>query len=636
MSDDLKRKDKLDNKDNLDDRPQQYNDQHQQVNWDTQYTQNDSGAQYTHESWDPNEINRPQPYSQGRNPLDSATFNQNQGADQQGGAQGVPTQGRQNQGIYQDGGFQEGGYQDGRFQEGGYQQGGHQQGGYQQGGYQQGNFQQGGYQQGGYQHGGYQQGNYNRGNYHYRNYPQNNRGGNYPPNIGGYQAGGPQGPGPAFVTNQRKDKPSNTIFAVLLAVLLTAIFTTTVVYNLSRMGVLPGTEQNVQSLPTDENGEIIHDIDSLGISVHTNDPEVEDSANKLAEVIQVLQDNYYSVLSHEEILDAMSKGLLDAIDNEYTHYLTIEEVANFNQSVAGNYSGIGATVRAENTGEYTVSEVYKNSPAEQAGLEKGDIITEVDGTDTADFETVQDLSDQVKGLKGTDVVLTVLRGEEELEISITRDDVVLQVVHTRVLEDNIGYMYISSFTQTLPSQFEEGIKELMAQGVTDIVFDLRNNSGGSANALIQVVDMLLDEAEIATVRGRTGGESYTEVWTSEEGKLVPEAVDFAVLVNGNSASASELFSGSLKDNDRAVLIGSQTFGKGSGTRTYNLSDGSAANITIFNYFLPESGLIEGIGIAPDIESEGPDPEVIRTKNFYELEISEDPDLAKAIEYFEGE
>lgn len=444
---------------------------------------------------------------------------------------------------------------------------------------------------------------------------------------------------PNYVKNQRRDSNTNIIFAVLLSIFLTATLTGFVVWTMSTNGMLPGTEQNsvignqetVNPTVPGQEGETV-ELEGLGLSIHTDDPDAEATANKLAQTIKLLQDNYYSVLSDEEILEAMSEGVLNAMDSPYTYYLTAEQVREFNESIQGNYSGIGASVRQTELGQFEVAEVFNNSPAQDAGIQNGDIIIAIDGRSVSDFETVQDLAQTVRGEDGTTVNITINRLDEEIEIPVIRGDVVMEVVQTRMLEDNIGYLYVSDFTVTLPEQFELGIQELLSQGAEKIVFDMRNNPGGSAASLISVADSLLDEATIATVRGRDGGEGYSESWVSEEGKIVPEDMTYVVLINENSASAAELFAGTLRDNLGTTIIGRQSFGKGSGTRTYNLVDGSAANVTVFNYFLPDGDLIEGIGLDPDIETEGPSADVLRGNNLYDLTPEEDPDLAEALEY----
>ncbi len=426
-------------------------------------------------------------------------------------------------------------------------------------------------------------------------------------------------------------QPNNTVFVALITALITAVVTTVLVWGLSRSGILPGANLSGGNSGNSN----AHTIEGLGLSIHTDDPDTEQEADKLAQIVKLLQDNYFSTLSSKEIISFMSKGILDAVDNPYTYYLTPENLADFHESMKGNYYGIGASVRKTDDGKYMITEIMENSPAEKAGLQRGDVITSVAGTSVSEFKDASDLAKNVRGEAGSSVEITVNRNNKEETIRVIRGEVVQKVVRTRMLEDGIGYLYISDFTISLPEQFAEGMNKLLEAGAKNIVFDMRYNPGGSADSLIKVVDMLLDEARIAEIRGRDRGEAMRETWDSKDGKMVPDDMRYAILVNGNTASAAELFSGALRDHDKAVLIGSKTFGKGSGTRMFELIDHSGANITIFNYYLPKGDLIEGKGITPEIESEGPSMEVLQKKSIYELEPTEDPDLEKAIEYLKG-
>ena len=203
-----------------------------------------------------------------------------------------------------------------------------------------------------------------------------------------------------------------------------------------------------------------------------------------------------------------------------------------------------------------------------------------------------------------------------------------------MLEDNVGYLHLREFTTTLPEQFEAHLTGLIEQGAEDFIFDLRHNPGGDAWALRQVVDMLLDEAVISRIEGRSEGTNYVESWTSRDGKLVSDDARFMILLSRDSASASELFSGALRDNAGAVLIGEETFGKGSGTISFPLNDGSAANITVFRYLLPKGDVVEGEGLKPDYPIEMSD-ELLQT-SISDIPRDEDPFIQKALELLREE
>ena len=467
--------------------------------------------------------------------------------------------------------------------------------------------------------------NYNAGKYHNNNFGNSykHNSNNTPPMDSEYKIQS---------TENLNNKNNANVFAILTTVFITAILTSVIVWGLARQGVLPGTAANTNFVDRDR-----QEIEGLGLSIYTDDPDAVKSADKLAQIVKLLQNNYFKVLSDDEILETMNKGLLNSIDNPYTYYLSKEDVAAFRDSIEGNYSGIGATVKMNEANEFIVYEIIEKGPADKAGVKTGDKILRLNNVEVSELANVAELAKIARGPNGSKVKIALLRGEEEIELEITRMPVEMKVVRTRMLDDNVGYMNVVEFTTTLPKQFAVALKDLIEQGAKDIVFDMRGNPGGSASALIDVMSMLLDkDTLIAEIRGRSEGEPSLDVWRTSGEKLVSDDMNFAVLVNGHTASAAELFSGALKDHDKAVLIGSKTYGKGSGTSTYPLIDGSAANITIFNYYLPNGDLIEGEGIKVDIESEGPAIEVLKKKAIYELSPEEDPDLTKALQYFAEE
>lgn len=436
-------------------------------------------------------------------------------------------------------------------------------------------------------------------------------------------------PMPGSLYNNRQKKSS--LFPVLLSVFLTFVITTGLVWGLSIQGFLPGTEQNIsrRDLPSG------YEVGDFGLSIHTNDPQAKAAAEKLAEAVKALEDNYFKVLSPAEILEAMTIGMSNSMESKYTYYMSREEVQQFMESMSGNYSGIGATVsKDENTGAFVIVTVMENGPAFEAGLQAQDVVLEVDGKSTSNFSSPTELANNVKGEEGTRVVLTIERDGEQLEVPIVRGRVQVETIHTRMLTDSIGYMQITEFATNLPEQFEAGMNTLLNGGAEHIVFDLRGNPGGSADAVVKVLDSLLPEKLIAQVRGREAGQSHQETWSSDAEMMVPESMRYAILLNGGSASAAELFSGVLQDHGKAVLIGETTYGKGSGTILHKLQDGSAINITIFNYFLPSGRLIEESGLDPDIPAE-PIAAEYRAIPYNKLEPDQDDALQKALDHLEG-
>ena len=385
-----------------------------------------------------------------------------------------------------------------------------------------------------------------------------------------------------------------------------------------------------QSLSADEY-KLTEDIT---IKIEGNHSEAE--AKKLGEILQFLSDNYYRELSNDEILDALGRGILETQDTPWTYYLPVEDYQQMQETMSGEYSGIGASVQQETDGRFRIIDPVPNSPAAKSGLIHGDYIMKVDETEASTFKSAAELANVVRGEIGTTVTIEVFRPStsETLTIEIVRDKIEAVAVSSEMLEDNVGYMHIREFTTTLPEQFEKNLTSLIEQGAEDLVFDLRHNPGGDAWALRQVVDMLLDEAVISRIEGRSQGTNYVESWTSRDGKLVSDDARFMILLSRDSASASELFSGALRDNAGAVLIGEKTFGKGSGTISFPLVDGSAANITVFRYLLPKGDVVEGEGLEPDHPIEMSD-ELLQT-SISDIPRDEDPFIQKALELLNEE
>lgn len=438
-----------------------------------------------------------------------------------------------------------------------------------------------------------------------------------------YSQGGPAMPSRNAYTAPKRGK--SAVLPVLVSVFLTFVMTLSLTWGLASQGILPGTAKGA-AVPVGQ------DISDLGISVHSEDPAAKAAADKLASVINVLRGNYYKVLSPSEVIEAMTEGVVNSMDSKYTYYMTSEDFQSFTESMSGNYSGIGATVTMLDNGSFELVSVLENGPAAANGLLPGDIIVSVDGRSAEEFTNTTELATSVKGPDGTTVKLVIWREGEEIPFSIVRARVTVELIQTRMIDEITGYMQITEFAETLPLQFKVGLQELLDQGASQIIFDMRNNPGGSAQALIETLDLLLPEGIIATTRGRQDGEIETETWTSDAEMMVPEDMRYAILVNGGTASAAELFSGALRDYDKAVLIGETTYGKGSGTRTFRLNDGSALNVTIFNYYLPKGEMIEETGLAPQIETEPVSLE-FRSTPVYRLTPEQDPSLKAALEYF---
>ncbi len=345
--------------------------------------------------------------------------------------------------------------------------------------------------------------------------------------------------------------------------------------------------------------------------------EQEQLYSRMSELSEYVESYYYTDLDEDYQLDCMLKGYIKGLDDPYSSYMTAEEYELEKSDNAGTMVGIGVTVQQHDNGYILVLEVLPNSPAEQNGVEAGDIIISVDGID-AKQKGFEDAINMISGEKGTNVLLHILRGEQELDFDITRDEVDFIQVTYEMLENKIGYINISSFRDNTIEQFYEALETLVAQGAAALVFDLRDNGGGLVYALEECLDPLLPEGDVAYAEYKDGTR-HTIVKSDAEELNLP----MAVLVNGNTASAAELFSAALRDFGKADLIGLNTFGKGIMQDTFSLEDGSAVTLTVATYRTVVSECYHEIGLVPDVTVEDdPDTET-------------DEQLAEALRILQG-
>lgn len=333
--------------------------------------------------------------------------------------------------------------------------------------------------------------------------------------------------------------------------------------------------------------------------------QLDQVKNKLSQ-LQLLVDQYYlfeDEIETEKEESGIYQGFLYGLNDPYAVYYTKEELQSFMDETAGSYCGIGAMVSQNiTTGVATIIRVFEGSPAEQAGIRPGDVIYKVDGEEVTGVDLTLIVNNYVKGEEGTEVVITVFREEEEetyQDITVTRSPIDVQTVSGKMLEDGIGYISVLEFDQITDSQFKTQIEALQEQGMEKLIVDLRDNPGGELTTVVSMVDYVIEDGgRILTVADKYGTE---EVYTAEDGHSLD--LPIVVLVNGNSASASEVFTGALKDYGAALIVGTKTFGKGIVQTLLPLSDGSAVKLTTNHYYTPEGHDIHGKGIEPDVEIE---------------------------------
>lgn len=343
---------------------------------------------------------------------------------------------------------------------------------------------------------------------------------------------------------------------------------------------------------------------------------------KIRQIEEMLDTYYVEDYDKELAEELMYTGLVAGVGDPYTYYLSTDSLAEQVEKNSGHFVGIGVEIYAGDDGYIVVSSVTPGGPAEAAGILAEDKITEVDG-ESITGKTAADVSALVKGEEGTDVTLTIFREStgEVLEKTVTRQDIQVQTVSWRMMDDNIGYISITNFRENTYSQFKEALDTLEAEGMEKLVLDLRNNTGGLVKSAHEIGEELLPEGIMVYTMDKEGNREDTlcdDVYND---------VPMVVLVNGNSASAAEILAGAIQDTGRGELIGTTTFGKGLVQRLFTLPDGSGLNVTIQKYYTPNGTSIHGVGITPDYEVELPEEYAQQTN----IPAEADTQLQKAVE-----
>lgn len=361
--------------------------------------------------------------------------------------------------------------------------------------------------------------------------------------------------------------------------------------------------------------------------IDSNGARTDDVIGKLQGLEELIDKHYIEDINNEELVEGIYKGYVAGIGDPYSAYYTQDEYAALMESSSGIYYGIGASVSQDpQTGIITVVRPFLSGPAYEEGLLPGDILYEVDGEKV----TGQDLTEvvsKIKGPEGTKTNLTIIRENEanELEFSVSRRKIEIPTIEHTMLDNQIGYITISSFDKVTVDQFREAIDELEAKGQRGLIIDVRNNPGGLLDAVSNMLDRLLPEGLIV----------YTEDKYGNREEIKSDAEEYfdkplVVLTNGNSASASEIFAGAIQDYSIGTIVGTRTFGKGIVQSIFPLVDETAVKVTVSKYFTPKGRDIHDVGISPDVEIEL--DEELRQQVV--IEKDEDNQLQKAIEVIE--
>lgn len=351
--------------------------------------------------------------------------------------------------------------------------------------------------------------------------------------------------------------------------------------------------------------------------------------SKISFLEELINEHYYGEVDSQNVQEYIYKGLVAGLDDIYAAYYTQEELARIEESNTGAYEGIGVNLSQNTlTGEITVAECYEGSPAAEAGLQAEDQIIAVNGQSVEGMELTA-VSDLVRTAEGETVRITVIReGENDsLDIDVKRGQVELPTVESQMLENGTGYIKILEFDQVTVEQFRKAKEDLESQGMEALIIDLRDNPGGVLDSVCDILREILPEGLILYTETKDG--EREEYYCDGENEI---QIPLAVLVNENSASASEVFAGAVKDYGIGTLVGTTTFGKGIVQQIIRINDGTAVKLTIAKYFTPSGNNIHEIGIEPDVKVEA----AWDTSQDEEVSMEEDNQLQTAIKVLEEE
>lgn len=334
---------------------------------------------------------------------------------------------------------------------------------------------------------------------------------------------------------------------------------------------------------------------------------------KLNAIDSVLDSFYFEEVDDEKAKDSIYKAYLSSYGDKYTVYYTADEYKKLTETTNGTFSGIGAVCQISSEGGILLVDVYESGAGYKAGLRSGDRIIQVDGTDVTDMDLSSAVA-LVKGEKGTQVGLKIVRDGATSDYTVVRDEIEVQTVNYAITEDNIGYISVSQFENVTAKQFKAAIEDLKSEGAKGIIIDIRNNPGGLLTTVISMLKDILPNGLIVYTEDKDGNRKEYSDNDNEELDM-----PLAVLVNGNSASASEIFAGAIQDYGKGVIVGTQTFGKGIVQTVKPLTDGSAIKFTIAKYFTPKGQDIHGKGVTPDVVVE------------YDKDADEDIQISAALE-----
>ena len=398
--------------------------------------------------------------------------------------------------------------------------------------------------------------------------------------------------------------PKNHVLRVLVAFLL-----------IMSLG-LGATAANAQSIKNPFDPAFTQNASVLEINYYLSQmgPDELAATLKLFRAVQVVKGQYVGTAEGPLLMTGSLKGMVNSLGDPYSVYLDPKMYSELMLETKGSFGGVGIVLGVKDK-QLTVVAPIEGTPAETAGILSGDLIVKIDGQDTKDM-ALDEAVGKIRGKEGSKVTLTIQRtGQEVEEYSLTRATIVLKSVSGKILENGIGYIRLSMFSETTGNDFTQKMSELTEQGMTSLILDLRNNPGGLIGESVKVARLLVPQGPIVSVIGKDGERETSQSY------LEKTPLPLVVLINGGSASASEIVAGAIQDTGAGKLIGVKTFGKGSVQRIIPLDKDSEVKITIAEYHTPKDRSIHGKGIEPDIVVEMPK----------DKDAKSDPQLDKAIE-----
>ena len=350
---------------------------------------------------------------------------------------------------------------------------------------------------------------------------------------------------------------------------------------------------------------------------------------KLESLQNLLEQRYIGEMDEKKVEDAAAAAMVDALGDRWSHYQSAEIYELYQNVMSNTYVGVGMAISVSQDGQgLDITQVEDEGPAQKAGVLAGDRLVAVDGTDIRGM-TLSEVGKLIKGEEGTSVVLTVVRDQQTLELSVERGRLKSVVTTGQLLPEGVGLITIANFDDRCAEETVKVIEQLREQGATALVFDVRNNPGGYKRELVKLLDYLLPEGPLFRTVDYRGKE---RVDTSDADCL---KMPMAVIMNLESYSASEFFAAALSEYDAAVTVGEKTFGKGYFQNTYELKDGSAVTLSIGQYYTPEGVSLAGVGLTPDVEVPLTEEQAVALASGT-LPVEEDPQIQAAIQAVKAE